>query len=72
MTSGNFQLSNQLMFCTHVLELFDLLRENFFQNSEVRSLPLNFPKISKGYLRYKTITPQIVLSKAQVRNFFIP
>ena len=36
MTSGNFQLSNQLMFCTHVLELFDLLRENFFQNSEVR------------------------------------
>ena len=25
----------------------------------------------KGYLRYKTITPQNVLSDAQVRNFFI-
>ena len=25
----------------------------------------------KGYLRYKTITPQNVLSEAQVKNFFI-
>ena len=25
----------------------------------------------KGYLRYKTITPQNVLSEAQAKNFFI-
>ena len=28
-------------------------------------------KISKGYLRYKTITSQNVPSKTQIKNFFI-
>ena len=30
-----------------------------------------FSKIVKGYLRYKTITPQSVLSEAKVKDFFI-
>ena len=38
------------------------------QNTDILILLLNFVK---GYLRYKTITPQRVLSEAQVKNFFI-
>ena len=35
-------------------------------------IQLPFPANSfKGYLHYKTITPQSVLSEAQVKNFFI-
>ena len=40
-------------------------------NHKVRSSSNFSHRLFKGYLRYKTITPQSVLSEAQVKNSFI-
>ena len=42
-----------------------------FVNCYIRNIPENKFCHFKGYLRYKTITSQNVLSEAQVKNFFI-
>ena len=47
-------------------------------NLSIKSILIKFKKFStvaiifiKGYLHYRTITPQSVLSEEQIKNFFI-
>ena len=42
-----------------------------YQGVRNASFSENFAYVLKSYLRYKTITPQSVLSEAQVKNFFL-
>ena len=55
-----------IVICADVTTLYS----KFYQESDLLQ-QLELPAELKGYLRYKTITSQNVLSKAQIKNFFV-